>query len=155
MLTEKEKEAVEKLDYFNKLNFIYTISVEKIKDYQEYSKVILNLVTKLQDEVIKLLKENRELIAITNNYKAYEIPFTDEEDKIIIASKKYFVNGFFKNNFISKALIERKINEYEYLINDFEITDNSGRFKKENSINYYKLEALKELLKEGESDEKL
>ena len=113
------------------------------------------IISDLQKENTKISDTNRKLTAITNNYEAYELPFTDDEDKIIIASKKYFVNGFFKNNFISKALIKRKINEYEYLINDFEITDNSGRFKKENSINYYKLEALKELLKEGESDEKL
>lgn len=113
------------------------------------------IISDLQKENTKISETNRKLTAITNLFNAYETPFTDKDDSIIIASKKYFANGFFKNNFISKALIERKINEYEYLINDFEMTDNSGRFKKENSINYYKLEALKELLKEGEINEKL
>lgn len=153
MLTEREKKAIEIFNnvanHLNKYNKTLTI----VPEDKIYFYTVLNLITNSQDEIIKLLKENRKLTAITNKYEVYEIPFTEKEDKIIIASKKYFANGFFKNNFISKALIERKINEYEYLINDFEITDNSGRFKKENSINYYKLEVLKELLKESESNE--
>lgn len=142
MLTEKEKEAVEKLDYFNKLNFkdnfIYAMSVEKFNDYKESSKVILNLVTKLQDEIIKLLKENRELTAITNKYESYEMPFTEKEDRIIIASKKYFVNGFFKNNFISKD----KIKELE----------KTGYIEEE--CGYTKYVKIDDILR-GESDEKL
>lgn len=133
MLTEKEKEAVEKLDYF-----IYDISVEKFNDYKESSKVILNLVTKLQDEIIKLLKENRELTAITNKYEAYEMPFTEKEDRIIIASKEYFANGFFKNNFISKD----KIKELE----------KTGYIEEE--CGYIKYVKIDDILR-GESDEKL
>ena len=53
-----------------------------------------------------------------------------------------------KHNVIPKKKIEYKIKEYEELVEDFEKTDNSGRFKRTNSIDYYKLEVLKELLEE-------
>lgn len=174
MLTEKEKEAVEKLDYF-----IYDTSVEKFNDYKESSKVILNLVTKLQDELIKLLKENRELTAITNNYEAYEMPYIEENDKIIIASKKYFANGFFKIRFTNKELIEEKDsiirNIIKRLDNDInnisDLIRERRSFSTDNFLTDYsrvrlkayrtKTKEIKELIekeyfkKEGESDEKL
>ncbi len=53
-----------------------------------------------------------------------------------------------KNEVISKTKIEDKIKELEDNVAYFEKTDNTGRFKKENSIDYYKLVALKELLEE-------
>ena len=49
---------------------------------------------------------------------------------------------------IPKKKIEDKIKEYEELVEDFEKTDNSGRFVRTNSIDYYKLEAFKELLED-------
>lgn len=51
-------------------------------------------------------------------------------------------------NSIPKQVIEDKIKEYEELVEDFEKTDNSGRFKRTKSIDYYKLEAFKELLED-------
>ena len=55
-----------------------------------------------------------------------------------------------KQNSIPKQVIKDKIEEYIEIIKDFEKTDNTGRFKRQNSIDYYKLEALHELLQESE-----
>ena len=51
------------------------------------------------------------------------------------------------NEFIPKQKIRDKIDKYKKLVEDFEKTDNTGRFKRQNSIDYYKIEALEELLK--------
>lgn len=58
-----------------------------------------------------------------------------------------------KQNSIPKQVIKDKIEEYIEIIKDFEKTDNTGRFKRQNSIDYYKLEALHELLQESEDKE--
>ena len=54
----------------------------------------------------------------------------------------------YKKNRIPKRKIKDKIKEYKELVDDFEKTDNTGRFKRTNSIDYYKLEAFEELLQE-------
>lgn len=153
MLTEKEKKAIEIFNdvanYLNKYNKTLTI----VPEDKTYFYTILNLITNLQDEIIKLLKENRELTAITNKYEAYEMPYIEENDKIIIASKKYFVNGFFKNNFISKDLIKNKIKEYYEYDKKYKTYTSDGR---ENfTFKYFYAKEFERLLKEGENDEKL
>lgn len=96
------------------------------------------IISDLQKENTKISETNRKLTAITNKYEAYEMPFTEKEDRIIIASKKYFANGFFKNNFISKD----KIKELEKI----------GYIEEEcANIKYVKID---DILR-GESDEKL
>ena len=96
------------------------------------------IISDLQKENDKLLKTNRQLTAITNLFNTYETPFTDKDDSIIIASKKYFANGFFKNNFISKD----KIKELE----------KTGYIEEE--CGYIKYVKIDDILR-GESDEKL
>lgn len=86
-------------------------------------------------KIDNLMQENKELIIKFNDLKQ-----ENEYLNCIIQSDK--------DNYINKNLIKQKIKEYEYIVKDFELTDNSGRFKKERSIDYYKLEALKELLEE-------
>lgn len=54
----------------------------------------------------------------------------------------------YMNEFIPKQKIKDKIEELKELVEDFEKTDNIGRFKRTKSIDYYKLEALEELLQE-------
>ena len=58
---------------------------------------------------------------------------------------------YLKENSILKQKIKDKMEEYRELVDDFEKTDNTERFKKTNSINYYKLEALQELLQEEDT----
>lgn len=104
------------------------------------------------------------------------MPFTDDEDRIIIASKKYFANGLFKTN---KELLDEKDNIIQNIIkrldNDINnITDlirDRKSFSTDNFLTDYsrvrlkayrtKTKEIKELIekeyfkKEGESDEKL
>lgn len=68
----------------------------------------------------------------------------ERQSRIITNQNKQI--KYLKNKSITKVEIKRRIEELEYLVNDFVQTDNSGRFKKEKSIDYYKIEALKELL---------
>lgn len=153
MLTEKEKKAIEIFnDYANYLNK-YNKTLTIVPEDKTYFYIILNLIANLQDEVIKLLKENRELTAITNLFNAYETPFTDKDDSIIITSKKYFANGYFKNKFISKDLIKNKIKKYYEYDKKYKTYTSDGR---ENfTFEYFYAKEFEKLLKEGENDEKL
>ena len=50
-----------------------------------------------KDEMKNLIKENKELKTITNQYEAYQCEAPkDSKAKIIIADKFYFNNGYFK-----------------------------------------------------------
>ena len=59
------------------------------------------------------------------------------------------LNSAFDNGFIHKDKIRDKIKELEKELDEFEKTDNSGRFKREKSRDYDIVMILKELL-EGE-----
>lgn len=96
------------------------------------------IISDLQKENTKISETNRKLTAITNLFNAYETPFTDKDDSIIITSKKYFANGFFKNNFISKD----KIKELE----------KTGYIEEE--CGYIKYVKIDDILR-GENNEKL
>lgn len=132
------------------------------------------IISDLQKENTKISDTNRKLTAITNNYEAYELPFTDDEDRIIIVSKKYFANGFFKIRFTNKELIEEKDsiirNIIKRLDNDINNISDLIRERRSFSTDYSrvrlkayrtKTKEIKELIekeyfkKEGESDEKL
>lgn len=151
MLTEKEKEVIQFFENFRKtiieqktffnedltLNCGHTM-FENITNLIYLVKRLNKTNDLFQEENNKLSNLNRQLTTITNNYNAYELPFTDDEDRIIIASKKYFNNGFFKNNFISKD----KIKELE----------KTGYIEEE--CGYTKYVKIDDILR-GESDEKL
>ena len=59
---------------------------------------------------------------------------------------------FNDKEFIRKSKVKEKIEELEKDVNDFEEywSKDPRKFKKQKSVDYYKLEALKELLEEGE-----
>lgn len=116
-MTEEEKKALEYFKALKKLTF------------EPYLSILLNLVNKQQ-------KENKELKQITLLYNSYEVP--SEERKIVIADSEYFINGFFKEHFISKDKIRAKIKEYDKWIEKGEYTESleAQRY------------ALKELLEE-------
>ena len=62
-------------------------------------KTILNLIKKQQEKI-------EDLKAITRTYEAYKL---GEGNKIMIASKEWFNDGYFEENFISKDKIKEKI----------------------------------------------
>ena len=72
----------------------------------ESLKILLSTIEKQQKEI-------EDLKTITREYEAYKC---EEGDNIVIASKKYFIDGFFEdflNNYISKDKIREKIKEVE------------------------------------------
>ena len=118
-----------------------------------------------EEEAIDILKNNEVLQALFNIKYVYKIKqaietildlYQEEKEKNIELQNAdlttVYMNGFYagekkyKNKI--KHKIKDKIKELEENVKDFEATDNTGRFKKEKSIDYYKLEALKELLEE-------
>lgn len=94
-----EKKAIELLKtYENKL--VYEIS-EKDK---EAVKVVLHYIEKLK-------QENKELKHITQNYNSYQQKSDNPISTIIIADEKWFIKGYFKENFIPKSKVKEKIKE--------------------------------------------
>ena len=73
---------------------------------KEY-KAIENLLTRYK----QLEEENKELKHITNNYNAYQQKSDNPNSTIIIADEKWFINGYFKENFIPKSKVKEKIEE--------------------------------------------
>ena len=112
---------------------------------EEDIKILENLLTRYK----QLEEENKELKHITQNYNAYQQKSDNPNTTIIIADEKWFINGYFKENFIPKSKVKEKIEELEEYVKDFEEywSKDTRKFKKEKCIDYYKLEALQELLK--------
>ena len=64
-----------------------------------------NLIAKYKE----LEEENKELKHITQNYNAYQQKSDNPNSTIIIADEKWFINGYFKENFIPKSKVKEKI----------------------------------------------
>ena len=62
--------------------------------------------------------------------------------------QKDLINAEFLSNYVSKDKIKEKIEELEKDLQDFEQTDNTGRFIRTKSRDYDKKKVLEELLKE-------
>lgn len=92
-MNENEKKAIKILGTFefrqNTINY-NKIDVEDV----ECTKIVLNLVTKLE-------KENTELKAITKTYDSLK----NKQENIVIADKKFFDNGYFNENLIPISFI--------------------------------------------------
>lgn len=65
--------------------------------------------------ISNLIEENKELKHITQNYNAYQQKSDNPNSTIIIADEKWFINGYFKENFIPKSKVKEKIEEIEKL----------------------------------------
>lgn len=89
----------------------------------------------LLNEIKNLVDENEHLHEEINK----RIKLKIENEKIV------------DNEFISKNKIREKIEEYEELVKDFEEywSKDPRKFKKEKSVDYYKIEALQELLNDN------
>lgn len=71
-------------------------------------KIILDLIKKLQKEI-------EDLKAVTRTYEAYKI---GDDNKIVIASKEWFNNGCFEENYISKDKIKELIQNHEKFLSN-------------------------------------
>ena len=88
-MSDEEKEAIEVLNHFN--------PVDCGREDTQAIETILNLIDKQSKEI-------EELKNITKSYDSFL-----GSEKIVIADKKFFVNGYFQENFISKDKIKAKI----------------------------------------------
>lgn len=75
----------------------------------EFNKLV-NTVNSYKGQFKNQQKEIEELKNITKSYDSFL-----GDEKIVIADKKFFVNGYFQENFISKDKIKAKIKELEKL----------------------------------------
>ena len=78
------------------------------KDGLECIETVLDLVEKQKDLIKKQQKEIEDLKEITQNYNAIGGE-TFGDDRIIVCSMKYFYDGYFKKNYITKDKIREKI----------------------------------------------
>lgn len=111
---------------YNLLHYIDELSVGKMYGIQRVTKDITILIKK---EVV-LKQKNEEL-----QEKIKEL-----EDENYVQKKIIFEDCIPKQELIDK------IDELEQDIKEFEQIDNTGRFKRENCISFYKKEILEELL---------
>ena len=105
MLSDEEKKAIK---YFYNLRativesnmlFDEDINVKCGNETIKQITLVLNLIEKQQKEI-------EELKNITKSYDSFL-----GDEKIVIADKKFFVNGYFQENFVRKDKIKAKIEE--------------------------------------------
>lgn len=85
------------------------------QNYVDTEDDIIGILISASNLIKKQSKEIEELKMITKEYDAFL-----GNEKIIIASKSYFDNGYFKEKFISKDKIKAKIQEYRKILYSFE-----------------------------------
>ena len=103
MLSDEEKNAIERLNKryeFFKENPLAT-NVWLTLDIHNLG-IALNLIE----------KQSKEIEELKNITKSYDSFLGDE--KIVIADKKFFVNGYFQENFVRKDKIKEKMQQDIY-----------------------------------------
>lgn len=133
-MSEEEKEAIDKLK--RSANYFVMPIYE--------TTIILNLIEKQQKEIENLKEINKEHQKLNGELRD-EIKRQGNTREI---EEKYI-----EENFISKDKIREKIKELEENVKEFEEywSRDPRKFKRAKSIDFYKLEALQELL-EGNNE---
>mgnify|MGYP007069864801 CR=1 FL=1 len=112
----------------------------------------------------KLAKASMELLINSDlkmKNKKLQEKIKEQQKQLNIANKKILSQkGQLKvvnTSYIPKSKVREKIEEYEELVKDFEEywSKDPRQFKKEKCVDYYKIEALKELLQEGEINDNI
>ena len=141
-MSEEEKQAIEELKVicYRYSKIIDTYNDDDVKDYIATA---LNLIYK-QQKAIEELKQ------ITQQYEVYEqnnLP----EDTIMFVNKPYFLNGWYKRNYISADKIKAKIKELEKEIEEKQEYGCDFTLMHEHEIDTNAIiRVLEELLEEGE-----
>lgn len=135
-MNEEEKEAIKTIKSFKNMkwyNHAFDKGVEILTEEERREiDIVINLIEKQQKEI-------EDLKAITREYESYKV---GEGNNIVIASKNWFVDGFFEeylNKYISKDEIKEKIEE---------ITSYAYTSAEERDCQDYAIQVLKELLGE-------
>lgn len=79
----------------------------------------------------RVLEENKELKHITQNYNAYQQKSDNPNSTIIIADEKWFINGYFKENFIPKSKVKDKMEELNKEIKSCDVTEAIFKIKQQ------------------------
>ena len=110
----------------------------------KFNKEIIYTLENLLTRYKQLEEENKELKHITQNYNVYQQKSDNPNTTIIIADEKWFINGYFKENFIPKSKVKEKIEELK------EKTAMQGLFIDSETICRVdaKIQVLQELLRE-------
>lgn len=107
MLSDEEKKAIK---YF--YNFRATIDESNMLFGEDINVKCGNETKKQITLVLNLIeKQQKEIEELKNITKSYDSFLGDE--KIVIADKKFFVNGYFQENFVRKDKIKAKIKELD------------------------------------------
>ena len=127
-MSDEEKKAIVELNHFSNMTAYWKQEEYTNSEIDNYIKIVLNLIEKQSKEIEEL------------KYK-----YSDEKIRNTII-KRY--REVIEKDYVSKDKIKAKIEEYEQDVKDFEEywSKDPRKFKKEKSVDYYKLEALKELL---------
>ena len=127
-MTKEEEKAYK---YYKRIN---EDDLKNIDTFGEPTRTRIKYMQTLLDQIQNQEKEIEELKDITRAYDgmAGTMP---EGHPIIIADKEYFDSGRFIQRYISKDVIEKKIEELEDLL---DLAENDTRVAK------YKISALKE-----------
>lgn len=105
--------------FYNKNDDIEFIKnfIAELRMISPYS--LYPLYVKLEKSLTNIIEQIEELKAITKTYNAYNTK--KDDDKIILADKRYFDCGVFSDNLIPKSKIIEKIKEYEEFRKDYPV----------------------------------
>lgn len=98
-------------------NLIEELTKVRPEVLNEEALKLFNTIMAILDERDKLKKENKELKEITKQYDAFTNDYMENDKPMIIADRRYFACGIFKENFIPKSKIKEKIEEQYKLFN--------------------------------------
>ena len=105
-MNEEQKEAIKTIESFKNIKWYSNIFPRGVEILTEEERreidIVINLIEKQQKEI-------EDLKAITREYDAYEL---GEGNKIMIATKEWFNNGYFEEHYISKDKIRDIIFEF-------------------------------------------
>lgn len=133
-MSDEEKKAIDELK--EEINKPVEVPEDRFNTFILYNiesaKIVLNLIEKKSKEIEELKetlkctqnswyedtkvieKQYKEIEELKNITKSYDSFLGDE--KIVIADKKFFVNGYFQENFVRKDKIKAKIEEFKNII---------------------------------------
>ena len=121
--------------------------IDLLKNIDKQKCLMLNcpVVKNNIERQLKIIELNRIIRKQSKEIEELKDKFSDEKIRNIVI-KRY--REVIEKDYISKDKIKAKIKEYEQDVKDFEEywSKDPRKFKKEKSVDYYKLEALKELL---------
>lgn len=112
-MNEEEKKALEIIRGLEFDDYEWWVQSDYIKGHaDEVVSIVENALNTIIELIEKQQREIEDLKTFTREYEAYEL---GEGNKIIIASKEWFADGFFKDflsDYVSKDKIREIISKY-------------------------------------------